>query len=203
MKRKTIFSFVLIALLLIGIGYASISDHLQVGATVKTDYAELDLIFTNVEYSVLVDKKNVHEDVTHDDMIGTSGTECIGSQKGTDTENQKYVNIADDRVDVEVKNMAHKGDKVQYVLTIKNVSAVDDMLAVFEKTDLTDDIKMSDETAFYFDVTANLTALEVGYEGTVQLIITIELLHSVSEEGIAGSFSLDLAGTYNMAKYSA
>lgn len=201
MKRRNLFlSFVVIALLLIGIGYAAISDTLDVTGTIATDYAELDLMFVEAVAVTPTDSvassHGVHSNggyaTPHADIKG-SGT--ISNQ--TADSGQLYWNLNSDLVTLSVENLAHKGDKVQFVLTIKNVSAAGDMKAKLT----TPDVANNHEE--WFKVTAALSANEVEVGSTVTLTIEVELLQSVSEAGVSGTFTVDLAGSYTMANVPA
>ena len=194
-RRNLILSFVVIALLLIGVGFAAISDNLDVEADVATDYAELDLYFSAAS-ATYNDVEDTLEEKEHDALESTQnpGDQIESEELGAGA--QKYVNLKGDKAVLTVSNMAHQGDQVVFVLTISNRSAANDMTAKFASTNLT--VVWEDADQSYFTATAVLSADEVAVGETVTLTITVTLEHSISQAGISGSFTVDLTGTYKM-----
>lgn len=198
-KRKMILGFVLIALLLIGIGYAAISDTLDVRGSVTTDYAELDLVFTQVKVVSSTDVQPVRPGLDHADLGSSQGI----ADQTTDESSQAYWNIDDDLVNLSVHNMAYKGDEVVFELTIQNISAADDMIAKFNGTEVDQNTKavevvVTSDHEEWFTVTASLSALEVAQGQAVTLTVTVHLNESVSEENVDATFTIDLTGQYAM-----
>ena len=48
-RRNLILSFIVVALLLIGVGYAALTETLTIGGTIETSVAEFDVIFSQVK----------------------------------------------------------------------------------------------------------------------------------------------------------
>ena len=201
MKRRNLFlSFVVIALLLIGVGFATISDTLSVDVTATPNDARLDLQFVQADSKVTVGKQ-----------VGVtviSGTVTVGSDA---EEASDYVTSENDKATVAVTGLSTIGDQAVITLNIKNCSLGSDMKAVLSQENIKAAVaaQLTAEEQYYYTVTAqlgpdaNAKTVDLAYGANVDLVITITMKVSLSDSISPCTLVFDLTGTYDMVPYAA
>ena len=173
-RRNLILSFVAIALLLIGLGYAAIEDTLTVETKVSTAVATLDLDITAVS-AIFNEGENIANTVVSIDPTGK-----------------------DDTAVIDYNGFTNAGDKLVVVLNVTNT--LDNGLAaklVYSPADLTETSAdgyfkvtyVAEKTGASFDTAGNLLDGKA-----TQVTVTIELLKTPVETKTA-TFTLTVTGT--------
>lgn len=149
-KQKTIFGLaILAAILMLGIGYAAVSDiTLNIGgaADALAD-SDFDVIFTNEENDITINKTNAPQATVTADV---------------NTNDKTQANIS-------VSGLTTKGEKVEVTYTIANNSA--DLSASLTAT-------TSNSNNDYFSITSSITdtPVVVAKDETTTVKVTVELI---------------------------
>ena len=173
-NRKTIVAmFLLVAVLLLGVGYAALSDTLTIIG-------------------------NAHIDInaagnTFDEKIYFSASAAVSST-GTGTTADVVSHSADDAT-YTANKLAVKGEKSVFKFTIKNDSNVDAIISI-KPTKLSGDGNPSNSNAAIFGVTYEYSATDmiVPSGGTIDVIVTVEVISPVTAETSA-TFGIELTAT--------
>ena len=197
MKRRNLFlSFVVIALLLIGLGYAAISDTLQLDVTATPNNARLDLVFVQEGSGVA--------ETTKIGVTPISGSVELGADLSEDSADN-YGTKENDLAVVNVTGLSTIGDVATINLLIKNNSLGKDMTAVLNEDALDAAVleQMSEEEKELYTVVANFTKTTLKQGESTTLVITVTMKRSISQVVPACKFAIDLVGTYDMVSYDA
>ena len=166
-RRTVVIAFLLIAVLLLGVGYAALTDILYISGTttVSEDNAE-DAFGDDIQFTSATSPQS-------------GNTASIGDDKDGDT---------NDHVDLTVKSLGGKGDKATFTLTVENKGDLDAKISV--KT------LVNNDTANIFSVSCDLaddTPLANG--ASVTFTVTVELTATPSGE-VSETFSIELEAVH-------
>ena len=169
-RRTVVVAFMLIAVLLLGVGYAALTDNLTITgeATANTTASqaswETDIYFDNAQAS---------------STTGTSGT---ADKIAVGTSNN-------DSVHFEVFSLAKKGEVATFKVDIMNAGTTG-----YDAQITVDTGYPTNTNAEYFKVTYNYGTEVVPVGGSLTVTITVELLKNPAENTVA-SFTANLTAT--------
>lgn len=181
-RRRIIVAFMLCAVMLLGIGYAALTDDLFItgDATLNTTQAQ----------------KEFDEDIYFSDAAVKSTTGSYTSDGGVAVVDKAEV-VSPDSARFNVLTLAKQNETVTFVYTITNDSTEFD-------ADITADAgypTTNDPTNFEitYDMDANIDGIQtvgtaVKNGGTVQILVTVKLLNS-PEENTTATFNFDITAT--------
>lgn len=154
-KQKTIFGLaILAAILMLGIGYAAVSDiDLNIGGTAgATADSDFDVVFTEGEGDITINKTAAPNSTVTAAIDETDKTEA----------------------DISVAGLTTKGEKVEVTYTIANNSA--DLAASLTAT-------TSNTNTEYFSVTSSIleTPVVVEKDNSTTIKVTVELIKTPIE----------------------
>ena len=175
-RKKIIVAFMLCAVMLLGIGYAALTDNLTITgeATVKAEAAqnqwEQDIYFLSATAP------------TVGGTPATTGTSGIADTAAVGTSNN-------DSASFEVKSLIRKGEKATFVFTIKN-----DGNTEYDANITVDSGYPTNTNETYFDVTYDYGTSIVPVGGTLDITVTVELIND-PVENLTAAFTLNLTAT--------
>lgn len=174
-RRNVVIAFLLIAAMILGVGYAALSDTLTINgtATVSKDSAQSvfdeDVKFTNVSA------------VTYPTGIST-GAEAIIDTATDNTSDTGKITINDGV-------LKNTGDEVQVTYTISNVGDLDASVAV---------PAITNNNKTYFEVTTNWgdAAKNLTAGGTIDVTVTIKLIQTpTTDDAQTATFKIEFTAT--------
>lgn len=170
-NRKTIIvAFLIVVVMLLGIGYAALTDNLTINgeATVNTTAAqnqwEEDIYFSAAE------------------ARSSTGTSGIADTAAVDSGNN-------DNASFSVKSLARKGEKAVFVFTITNEGDTG-----YDAAITVDPGYPTNSNAEYFTVTYDYGNSTVAAGGTLDVTVTVELIKDPVENTTA-AFTVNLTAT--------
>ena len=171
-RKIVVVGFLLVAALLLGIGYAALTDTLTIIGNAHVD----------------VDTANK----TFDERIYFSDSQVLSSGSGTTLDTASHT--ADDAT-YTANSLAVVGDKAEFEFTITNVSNVDAVISVAAKK-LSGVDNPSNSNTDKFEVTyAYPDGMEVAKQGgTITVIVTVELIKPVTS-ATSATFGIELTAT--------
>lgn len=168
-NRKTVVvAFMLVAVMLLGVGYAAVTDNFTInGSAIITDAQANDAFNEDIRFEGIVVDNVVRGDVLASDNLGYTAS----------------VNIAQDSATYHVTGLKGQGDVKTITFRIKNYGDVDATLNFNAETAKTND------QSNVFEVTYDLvngTALAAG--ASVDVTVTVKVINSVTA-GVTGNFT--------------
>ncbi len=169
-RRTVVVAFMLIAVLLLGVGYAALTDNLTLTgeATANTTASqatwETDIYFANAKISATTGNSSAADKIA----VGTSNN---------------------DSVHFEVFSLAKKGETVTFTVDIIN-----DGVTGYDANITMDNGYPTNTNAEYFKVTYDYGNAVVPVGGSLTVTITVELLKNPAENTVA-SFTANLTAT--------
>ena len=162
-RRIVVVAFLLAAVLLLGVGYAALTDTLDI-----TGSADVDLTGLNAEFE---------EDIYFSAAVANEGSPNTAS---VNTDNN-------DKASFSAKSLKAKGEKATFTFTINNDSAHD--VVVTPKLNAT----LGNTNTEYFKITSDWDgeAKTIPAGTTMTYTVTIELIKDATE-AISGSFLVEL-----------
>lgn len=155
-NQKTILGLAMLAaILMLGIGYAAVSDidlNIEGSASATAD-SDFDVVFTEGEGDITIDKTSAPDSTVTAAIDGTDKT----------------------KADISVSGLTTKGEKVEVTYTIANKSA--DLAASLTAT-------TSNTNTEYFSVTSSIldTPVVVEKDNTTTVKVTVELVKTPIED---------------------
>jgi hypothetical protein len=172
-NRKTVVvAFLLVAVMLLGVGYAALTDTLTIIGNAHID----------------VDTANK----TFDERIYFSAAEATSSS-GTGTK-ADVVSFADDDATFTANKLALVDEKSVFTFTIKNVSNVDAEISV-NPTKLSGDGNPTNSNGAIFDVEYSYPqGTTVKSNGTITVVVTVTVKQPVTA-ATSGTFGIELTAS--------
>ncbi|MBE6666297.1 MAG: hypothetical protein E7603_08790 [Ruminococcaceae bacterium] len=180
-RKRIIVAFMLVAVMLLGIGYAALTDDLFItgDATLNTTQSQ-DQFDRDVKFIAATVKSST----------GTYISDGVNEIKDEATV------ATDDSARFNVKTLAERGEKVTFLFTVQNSSIEFDAV-------ITPDADPSTNNTEYFSITYDMDANVDGVQtegtavkngGTSVIAITVELLKS-PEQNTTATFNFDITAT--------
>ena len=169
-RKRIIVAFMLIAVMLLGIGYAALTDNLTitgeatVGASAAQNQWEQDIYFSAAN------------------ATATTGTSGIADSAAVGQSNN-------DSATFEVKSLNRKGEKATFVFTITNEGNTN-----YDATISVDNGYPTNTNGTYFDVTYDYGTSIVPANGTLDVTVTVELIND-PVENLTAAFTVNLTAT--------
>ena len=173
-KRKiVVVAFLLIAVLLLGVGYAAVTDTLTIIGNAHIDMGQVETTFdTNVYFSAAVATSST----------GTGATADVAS-------------FTPDDATFTANKLAIVGEKSVFTFTITNDGNVDAVISV-NATKLSGDTNPSNSNTDKFTVTYEypdgMTVAKDG--GTITVVVTVEVANPVTT-ATSATFGIELTAT--------
>ncbi len=167
-NRKIILvAFMLVAVMLIGVGYAALTDIFVISGSAEVGIAEANKVF---------DDKIYFASATPKESTGTSGIADTASVSSTDNDNASF----------SVNSLALMNEAATYTFIIKNDSEFDATIAV--KT------PASENTGHFTTIIeiANNGLVKAGE--TIEVTVTTTLVHNVTT-AVSASTTIELTAT--------
>ena len=186
-NRKTIIvAFLLVAALCLGIGYAALTDQLNITGTASINTAEAQEVFDADVYFSDAKLAADQTDVAADDYSITRVS------VGDDDSLEKPDGV---QIDVN-KGLAVIGDKMSFTLTIKNEGGRNVAVALKTNIDTVAGEKPSASTNGYFNAyIVGDQAYTVPAGGTVDVTVCVELLKTVDASITDAAFGIYMTAT--------
>ncbi len=169
-NRKTVvIAFMLIAAMLLGVGYAALTDNFSI-----TGNAEVGITQSNIEF----DEKIYFSSATPTNTTGTSGISDTASVSTTDPDGATF----------SIKSLALSNEEATFTFTIKNESEFDATIAITQEPT---------QNTGYFEtdvVFANGHVIKAGEE--LSFTVTTRLIKNVTS-AVTASTTIKLSATTN------
>ena len=168
-RRTVVVAFLLCAVMLLGVGYAALSDTLDITGSVDVNQSAAEEAFNEDVYFSAAVANNI------------AGTDNPGG-------NTASVNADNnDKASFTIKSMKGKGDKATFTFTITNAGDVD--ATVTPKLNAT----LGNTNSEYFSISSdwNGEAKTLAAHSEITYTVTVELLKTPTET-ISGSFLIEL-----------
>ena len=180
-RKNIIVAFVLVACMLIGVGYAALVDSLEVDGTTTITKDQATAVFDS-------------------DVYFSSAT-ALPKHGATSTTNTTSINSDNnDKVSFTVHELVNVGDIATFEYEITNVSDLDVNLVASvtgNTTTLTDDDGVTtNATTSYFEVNYAFADGTVESGGTEKLTVTVKLIEAI-DCYTKGSFTITVTATSN------
>lgn len=168
-RRNIVVAFLLCACLIVGVGFAALTDELTITGSASVGYDEAEKAYDA-------------------DIYFLSGDIVSSSNQATDDYKDTYTVVEkEDEASFTVGTLKAKGDSVTFKFTIKNDS--EDVI-----TNLTVRVTNTNET--YFLVTPSFTTETIEANGEKDILVTVELIKtpilSEGQDPITGSFTITI-----------
>ena len=174
-NRKRIFVlFLLLAVALVGVGYAALTDQLTIIGDASIDLASAEKTFDSKVYFVAGDA-----------VINSTGT---GSKDDIGSAN-------DDSATFTVNKLAVLGEQSTFTYTIKNDSNVAVKITIEDKKLSGSDNELNSNEE-YFEVTYSFGNADqtIASGGTMTVTVTVKVIKAVTQ-ATSGTFSVELTAT--------
>ena len=165
-RRNIIVAFLLCACLIVGVGYASLTDVLDITGSADVNLTDLEKEYENEIYFSAA--------VAND---GAPNTASVNADNN-------------DKASFSAKSLLHKGETTSFTFTITNDSQYD--VNVTPKLNAT----LGNTNTTYFDITSdwNGATKTIPAGQTATYTLTVELLEDPTE-AVSGSFLVELVAT--------
>lgn len=175
-RKFVVVAFMLVAVLVLGIGYAAVADTLDVQGTLKVSQANAD---ANFELNVYFEGAEFVEASSALLMADGSGNTC-------------QVNASDnDIVDFLVEGFAAEGDYLVAKCTIKNDSDIDAVAYVDDSGNThLGNTTVFDMEHYFLDGSSQVQNIELAAGATVDLYVKLSVIESVT---------VDTSSNFNVA----
>ncbi len=192
MKRKSkegkLFLGIIVAVLILGVGYAAITGVnllINGSATAKATATDEDFIVHFNDFDQNGTYIVYSEDAGSDSFTQTFDTVKHITAGSNTTDKSASITVANDRLsaDVAVSNMTNVGDKV--VLTIPVINESNGINA-----DLSIDIENNNSE--YFNVTSETATNTLNAGGTTTISVTVEVIKVPENNDVEGTFTVTL-----------
>ena len=192
MKRKSkegkLFLGILVAVLILGVGYAAITAIpliINGSATAKATATDEDFIVHFNDFDQNGTYIVYSEDAGSDSFTQTFDTVKHITAGSNTTDKSASITVANDRLsaDIAVSNMTNIGDKV--VLTIPVINESNGINA-----DLSIDIENNNSE--YFNVTSETATNTLNAGGTTTISVTVEVIKVPENNDVEGTFTVTL-----------
>ena len=185
-RRTLIISLLLVAALALGIGYAATSGDVTVNGKAKNHPHELRLVFENNDAE---DAKII------DSRVGT-----IGDSGSASVSNTLEVTDGADVATFNISDLAHQGDYIKAVLTVKNTNQYDVILDENPSVSYTwtKGSNFFTVTTQWEDTTGDtLTEADrtLEYNQTKRIFVTITMTAESTAADLEGDFVLSIPAT--------
>jgi plastocyanin len=162
-RKFVVVAFLLVAVLLLGVGYAALTDTLDITGSADVNVTELE--------------KEYEEDIYFSAAVANQGAPNTASVNGDNN----------DKASFSAKSLVKKGDKVTFTFTIKNDSA--HTVTVTPKLHAS----AGNTNTEYFSIESdwNGASREIAANGSITYTLTVTLLKDPTE-AISGSFLVEL-----------
>ena len=193
MKRKSkegkLFLGIIVAVLILGVGYAAITGVnllINGSATAKATATDEDFIVHFNDFDQNGTYIVYSEDAGSDSFTQTFDTVKHITAGSNTTDKSASITVANDRLsaDVAVSNMTNVGDKV--VLTIPVINESDGIKAGLST-------EITNNNSEYFNVTAETPVTTLDGDGaTTTITVTVEVVKVPKVNNVQGSFTVTL-----------
>ena len=192
MKRKSkegkLFLAIIVAVLILGVGYAAITAIpliINGSATAKATATDEDFIVHFNDFDQNSTYIVYSEDAGSDSFTQTFDTVKHITAGSNTTDKSASITVANDRLsaDIAVSNMTNIGDKV--VLTIPVINESNGINA-----DLSIDIENNNSE--YFNVTSETATNTLNAGGTTTISVTVEVIKVPEDNDVEGTFTVTL-----------
>lgn len=185
-RRLAIAAFVLVALMLVGVGFATISGPLKITTTVKSGPQDFNVVFTSAKATAIVDSVNDGKAVSVK-VENTKLAKDVALPVGGDT--GSFV------ISMTCENLATTGDYVTVLFTVKNNNKVAMKVTPASVSTSTFDV----DCGFVGSGTDldNTATLAAGAEA--QFSVTLKLISDAYDEEQTEAFDLILNATSDIA----
>ena len=166
-RKVVVIAFLVIAAMMLGIGYAALTDTLDITGSADVNVSDLE--------------KEFEDDIYFSSAIA----------KGEGTSNTASVNADNnDKASFSAKSLVKKGDKAEFVFTIENKSA--HTVSVTPKLNAT----LGNTNTEYFSIESDWdgSTKEIAPNSNITYTLTVELLKDPTE-AVSGSFLIELVAT--------
>ena len=172
-RKVVVIAFLVIAAMMLGIGYAALTDTLDITGSADVNVSELEKEFEDdIYFSAAVPNK------------GAPDTASVNADNN-------------DKASFSAKSLVKKGDTASFTFTIENDSAHD--VSVTPKLNAT----LGNTNPEYFSIVSDWDGATktIAAGGNTTYTLTVELLKDPTE-GISGSFLVELVATADNAAAS-
>ena len=172
-RQVVVIAFLFIAAMMLGIGYAALTDTLDITGSADVNVSELEKEFEDdIYFSAAVPNK------------GAPDTASVNADNN-------------DKASFSAKSLVKKGDTASFTFTIENKSA--HTVSVTPKLNAT----LGNTNSEYFSIVSDWDGAtkEIAPNGNTTYTLTVELLKDPTE-GISGSFLVELVATADNAAAS-
>ncbi len=167
-NRKTVVvAFLLVAVLLLGVGYAALTDIFVISGSAEVGIGEANKVF---------DENIYFESASPTSTTGTSGVADTASVSTTDNDNASF----------SVNSLALENEAATYTFVIKNESEFAAAIAI--KT------PASENTGHFTTTITFPDGNQIAAGGTLRVVVTTTLVHNITE-AISASTTIELTAT--------
>lgn len=173
-RKVVVIAFLVIAAMMLGIGYAALTDTLDITGSADVNVSELE--------------KEFEDDIYFSAAVAN----------GENTPNTASVNADNkDKASFSAKSLVEKGDTASFTFTIQNDSA--HTVSVTPKLNAT----LGNTNPEYFSIVSDWdgSTKDIAPNGNITYTLTVELLKDPTE-AVSGSFLVELVATADNAAAS-
>lgn len=172
-RKVVVIAFLVIAAMMLGIGYAALTDTLDITGSADVNVSDLE--------------KEFEEDIYFSLAVANNGAPDTASINADNN----------DKASFSAKSLVKKGDVATFTFTIENDSAHD--VSVTPKLNAT----LGNTNSEYFSIESDWdgSTKPIAAGGNITYTLTVELLKDPTE-GISGSFLVELVATADNAAAS-
>lgn len=172
-RRNVVVAFLLVAVLLLGVGYAALTDTLTIIGNAHIDMGEAQNTF--------------------DEKVYFSDSKVVAGTKGSGTK-EDVASHSDDDATFTANSLAVKDDKVSFLFTIKNDSNVSVDISI-ASTKLSGDVNPSNSNEQKFKVTYEYPdGKTITSGGTITVKVTVEVIAPITS-ATSATFGIELTAT--------